>query len=127
MFRGFMYMFAIIDVYRRKIMGWDVSNTMSTEWCRDVMQDTIARHGKPEIFNTDQGSQFTSSVFIEALKRYEVKISMDGKGRALDNIYTERFWGLLNREKIYLNPPNGGVDLLQAGERLCALLFTFRF
>ena len=75
------------------------------------MQDAIAKHGKPEIFNTDQGSQFTSSVFIEALKRHEVKISMDGKGRALDNIYIERFWGSLKREKIYLNPPNGGVDL----------------
>src|SRR5690606_31518067 len=68
MFRGFMYMFAIIDVYSRKIMGWGISNTMSAEWCRDVMQDAIAKHGKPEIFNTDQGSQFTSSVFIEALK-----------------------------------------------------------
>ena len=90
---------------------WDVSNTMSAEWCRDVMRDAMERHGKPEIFNTDQGSQFTSSVFIEALKGREVKISMDGKGRALDNIYIERFWGSLKREKIYLNPPNGGVDL----------------
>ena len=111
MFRGFMYMFAIIDVYSRKIMGWDISNTMSAEWCRDVMLGAMERHGKPEIFNTDQGSQFTSSVFIEALKKHEVKISMDGKGRALDNIYIERFWCSLKREKIYLNPPNGGVDL----------------
>lgn len=111
MFRGFMYMFAIIDVYSRKIMGWDVSNTMSAEWCRDVMLDTIGRHGKPEIFNTDQGSQFTSAVFIEALRGKRVQISMDGKGRALDNVFIERFWRSLKREKIYLNPPNGGVDL----------------
>jgi len=111
MYRGFMYMFAIIDVYSRKIMGWDVSNTMSAEWCRDVMLDTMRKHGKPGIFNTDQGSQFTSAVFIEALKKNEVQISMDGKGRALDNVFIERFWGSLKREKIYLNPPNGGVDL----------------
>ncbi|MCT4153617.1 IS3 family transposase [Elizabethkingia anophelis] len=113
MFRGFMYMFAIIDVYSRKIMGWGVSNTMNAEWCRDIMLDTIARHGTPEIFNTDQGSQFTSSIFVKALQDAEVQISMDGKGRALDNVYIERFWGSLKREKIYLNPPNGGLDLYQ--------------
>ena len=77
------------------------------------MLDTIAAHGKPEIFNTDQGSQFTSSIFVKALQDAEVQISMDGKGRALDNVYIERFWGSLKREKIYLNPPNGGMDLYQ--------------
>src|SRR5690606_36470606 len=109
--KGLIYMFAIIDAYSRKLMGWDVSNTMNAEWCRDVLVDTIQRHGKREIFNTDQGSQFTSEVFVKALQKNEVKISMDVKGRALDNIYIERFWGSLKREKIYLNPPNGGVDL----------------
>lgn len=109
MSRGFMYMFGIIDVYSRKIMGWNVANTMSAELCREVMTDAIHRHGKSEIFNTDQGSQFTSAVFIKALKSHEVKISMDGKGSALDNIYIERFWRSLKREKIYLNPPNGGA------------------
>ena len=113
MFRGFMYMFAIIDVYSRKIMGWSVSNTMNAEWCRDVMLETIERHGKPEIFNTDQGSQFTSEIFVSALQDAQIQLSMDGKGRALDNVYIERFWGSLKREKIYLNPPNGGVDLYQ--------------
>ncbi|MNE12735.1 Integrase core domain protein [compost metagenome] len=111
MFKGFMYMFAIIDVYMRKIMGWDVSNTMNAEWCRDVLAHTMQNYGKPEIFNTDQGSQFTSEIFVKLLKENEVKISMDVKDRALDNIYIERFWGSLKREKIYLNPPNGGVDL----------------
>ncbi len=113
MFRGFMYMFAIIDVYSRKIMGWGVSNTMNAEWCRDIMLETIEKHGKPDIFNTDQGSQFTSSIFVRALQDAEVQISMDGKGRAIDNIYIERFWGSLKREKIYLNPPNAGMDLYQ--------------
>src|SRR5690606_39372413 len=101
---------ALPILYSRKIMGWDVSNTMNAEWCSDVLVDTIQRHGKSEIFKTDQGSQFTSEVFVSVLQENEVKISMDGKGRALDNIYIERFWGSLKREKIYLNPPNGGVD-----------------
>lgn len=113
MFRGFMYMFAIIDVYSRKIMGWNISNTMSAEWRTDVTLDTISRHGKPAIFNTDQGSQFTSEVFVTALQKEHIQLSMDGKGRALDNIFIERFWGSFKREKIYLNPPNGGVDLYQ--------------
>ncbi len=92
-------------------MGWDVSNTMNAEWFRDVLRDTMESYGSPEIFNTDQGSQFTSEVFVKLLKESGVKISRDGKGRALDNIYIERFWGSLKREKVYLNPPNGGVDL----------------
>src|SRR5690606_14295692 len=95
----------------RKIMGWDVSNTMNAEWCRDVLVDTIQRHGKPEIFNADQGSQFTSEGFVKASQKNEVKVSMDGKGRALDNINIERCWGARTSEKKYLNPPNGGVDL----------------
>ena len=111
MFRGFMYMFAILDVYSRRIVGWSVSNTMSMEWCREVLLDTIRTEGKPEIFNTDQGSQFTSPDFIQCLLNNDIKVSMDGKGRALDNVYIERFWRSLKYEYIYLNPPNGGVDL----------------
>ena len=113
MFRGFMYMAAIIDVYSRKILGWSISNTMTAKWCTELMEDTIKTHGKPEIFNTDQGVQYTSEEHISALKKHEIKISMDGKGRALDNVYIERFWRSLKQEKIYLNPPNGGVDLYQ--------------
>jgi len=111
MFRGFMYMFAIIDVYSRRIVGWSTSNTMSMEWCREVLLDTIRTEGKPEIVNTDQGSQFTSPDFVKCLLDNEIKVSMDGKGRALDNVYIERFWRSLKHEYIYLNPPNGGVDL----------------
>lgn len=113
MFRGFMYMYAIIDVYSRKIVGWDVSNTMSVEWCKSVTNEAIEKHGKPGIFNTDQGSQFTSPIFINILKKHDIKISMDGKGRALDNIYIERFWRTIKYEHIYLNPANGGIELLR--------------
>ncbi len=111
MFRGFMYLFAIIDVYSRKIVGWSVGNTMNVEWCRDVLLEAMESYGAPEIFNTDQGSQFTSPIFTKALKDNHIEISMDGKGRALDNIFIERFWGSIKREKVYINPPNGGVDL----------------
>lgn len=113
MFRGFMYLAAIIDVYSRKIVGWSISNTMSKEWCIELLEDTIEKHGKPEIHNSDQGSQYTSEKYIQALKKHEIQISMDGKGRALDNIYIERFWRSIKQEKIYLNPPNGGLDLYE--------------
>lgn len=113
MFRGFMYMAAIIDVYSRKILGWSISNSMTTKWCIELLEDTIKKHGKPEIHNSDQGSQYTSEQYIECLKRHEIQISMDGKRRALDNIYIERFWRSIKQEKIYLNPPNGGLDLFQ--------------
>jgi putative transposase len=111
LFRGFMYMAAIIDVYSRKILGWSVSNSMTKEWCTELLEGTIKKNGKPEIHNSDQGSQYTSDLYIQALKKHEIQISMDGKGRALDNVYIERFWRSLKQEKIYLNPPNGGLDL----------------
>lgn len=111
MFRGFMYMIAYIDVYSRKILNWSISNTMSAEWCAETLSETIQKHEKPEIHNSDQGSQFTSEVYINVLKSNDIQISMDGKGRATDNVYIERFWRSLKQEKIYLNPPNGGVDL----------------
>lgn len=111
MFRGFMYMFAIIDVYSRRIVGWSISNTMSMEWCREILLDTIRTEGRPEIFNTDQGSQFTSPHFVNLLLGNDIKVSMDGKGRALDNVFIERFWRSIKQEYVYLNPPNGGMDL----------------
>ncbi len=111
MFKGFMYMAAIIDVYSRKILGWSISNSMTTKWVAELLEDTISKHGKPEIHNSDQGSQYTSEDYIERLKDHEIKISMDGRGRALDNVYIERFWRSIKQEKIYLNPPNGGLEL----------------
>ncbi len=111
--RGFMYMAAIIDVYSRKILNWSISNSMSAEWCTELLKDTIKQYGEPQIHNSDQGSQYTSDVYITTLKKHNIQISMDGKGRALDNIYIERFWKSIKYEKIYLNPANGGLELYQ--------------
>lgn len=111
--RGFMYMIAIIDVYSRKVLHWSISNSMNVEWCAQVYQDTVEQYGCPEIINTDQGSQFTSPIFTKISMDNNIKISMDGKGRALDNIYIERFWRALKYEHIYLNPANGGVELYE--------------
>ena len=84
---------------------------MTSEWVAELLEDTISNHGKPEIHNSDQGSQYTSDDYIKRLKDHEIRISMDGKGRALDNVYIERFWRSIKQEKIYLNPPNGGLEL----------------
>jgi putative transposase len=86
---------------------------MTAEWCADVLKEALQKHGKPEIFNTDQGSQFTSEVFIDVLKANEIKISMDGKGRALDNIFIERLWRSVKYENIYLNVYENGADLFK--------------
>lgn len=117
MAKGFMYLFAIIDVYTRFIVGWDISNTMSAEWCASITEEAILAHGKPEIINSDQGSQFTSEVHTALLKKHEIQISMDGKGRAIDNIYIERFWRTIKYEDIYLKVYENGVFLYRGVER----------
>ena len=111
--KGFMYLCAIIDVHTRYVVNWSISNTMTAEWCRQVAEEAIEQHGKPEILNTDQGSQFTSGVFTELLKEKEVQISMDGKGRAIDNIFIERLWRSVKYEHIYLRVPDDGVGLYE--------------
>ena len=111
--KGFMFMMAIIDVKSRFILHWSVSNTMDAEWCTSVLKETLALHGKPEICNTDQGSQFTSHEFQQVLKEHTIQISMDGKGRALDNIYIERFWRSLKYEHVYLQPAEDGLGLFK--------------
>jgi len=113
MAKGFMYMTAFIDVYSRKIVGWGISNSMSKQWCLNVLEDAIARHGKPEIINSDQGSQYTSFAWTNYLEKHEIKISMDGKGRATDNIWIERFWKSLKYNYIYLNPCDNGLELFE--------------
>ena len=113
MAKGFMYMTAFIDLYSRKIVGWGISNSMSKQWCLEVLKDAIARHGKPEIINSDQGSQFTSFAWTNYLEKEDIKISMDGKGRATDNIWIERFWKSLKYDYIYLNPCDNGLDLFE--------------
>ena len=112
MAKGFMYMTAFIDVYSRKIVGWGISNSMSKQWCLNVLNDAIARYGKPEIINSDQGSQYTSTAWTNYLEKQQIKISMDGKGRATDNAWIERFWKSLKYDYIYLNPCDDGFELL---------------
>lgn len=99
--QGFMYLVAVIDWFSRYILTWQLSNTLESSFCVDALQQAL-RMGKPEIFNTDQGSQFTATVFTDVLNSAKVRISMDGKGRALDNVFIERFWRNLKYEDIYL-------------------------
>jgi len=99
---GFCYMVAIIDYYSRKILSYRISNTMDVNFCLEVLEEALRTHGTPEIFNTDQGSQFTSHVFTKILLDKGILISMDSKGRALDNIFIERFWRSLKYEDIYI-------------------------
>ena len=100
--RGFVYLVAIMDWYSRKVLSWRISNTMDAEFCVDSLEEAIRTHGKPEIFNSDQGSQFTSDAFTGVLKREGIRISMDGRGRAYDNIFVERLWRNVKHEHVYL-------------------------
>ena len=102
MAKGFAYLVAIIDLYSRKVMSWRLSNTMDASFCIEALEDAIQRFGPPEIFNTDQGSQFTSDSFTSVLKAHGVKISMDGKGRWVDNVFIERLWRSVKYEEVYL-------------------------
>ena len=102
MAQGFVYLVAVIDWFSRYILSWKVSISLDTDFCIEALEEAIEQHGQPEVFNTDQGSQFTSKNFINELAKREIKISMDGKGRALDNVFIERFWRSLKQEKIYL-------------------------
>ena len=108
-----MYLIAIIDLYSRYVLNWSLSNTMEAEWCAEILKATIEQYGKPEIFNTDQGSQFTSDVFIDVLKDNQIQISMDGKGRATDNIFIERLWRTVKYDDIYLHAYENGFELYQ--------------
>lgn len=109
--KGYMYLVGVIDLYSRYVVNWSVSNTMDAEWCKNCLEEAIEIHGKPEIVNTDQGSQFTSEVFANYVLNQDVRLSMDGKGRAIDNAFIERLWRSVKYEKLYLYPPNDGTDL----------------
>jgi putative transposase len=108
--QGFVYLCAVIDWHSRYVLSWRLSITLQSDFCIEALQAAISVYGKPEIFNTDQGVQFTSNNFIEVLQGYGIAISMDGKGRALDNIFIERFWRSLKQEKIYR------IDLISVKE-----------
>lgn len=108
---GFLYLTAIIDVYSRYIVGWGISNTLDADGPLSVLKQAIKDHGKPEIINSDQGSQFTCEQWVSYLKEEGIRISMDGKGRAVDNIFIERFFRTLKYNHIYLFPANDGLEL----------------
>jgi len=103
MARGFVYLAAVIDWYSRRVLSWRVSITMGTDFCLEAVEEAIARHGTPEIFNTDQGSQFTSDAFTGLLKAHGIAISMDGKGCWRDNVFIERLWKSVKYEEVYLH------------------------
>lgn len=107
MAKGFVYLVAIIDLYSRRVMAWKLSNTMDASFCIDALEDAIENYGAPEIFNTDQGSQFTSDAFTAVLKKHGIRISMDGKGRWVDNVFIERLWRSVKYEDVYLKAYEG--------------------
>ena len=109
--KGFLYLVAIMDWYSRRVLAWQVSNTMEVEFCIEALQEALLHHGKPEIFNTDQGSQFTSAAFTQVLKDAGIQISMDGRGRWMDNVFIERLWRTVKYECVYLHAFETGQQL----------------
>ncbi len=113
--KGYMYLFVIMDIYSRYIIGWSVSNTMETSWITQTLLQAIKQFGIPEIINSDQGSQFTSQEYVSCIKSLEsCQISMDGKGRAIDNVFVERFFRTIKYEKLYLIQLDNGVEVIKA-------------
>ena len=103
MAKGFMYLAAIIDWYSRRVLSWRLSNTLDTGFCIEALEEALKRYGAPQIFNTDQGAQFTSEAFTDVLREHSVEISMDGKGRWVDNVFVERLWRSVKYENVYLH------------------------
>ena len=118
---GFAYLVAIIDWYSRRVLSWRISNSMEAVFCVDCLEDALRSHGKPEVFNSDQGSQFTSDAFTAVLEREGIVISMDGRGRAFDNIFVERLWRSVKHEDVYLN------GYASMGELMVGLAAYFAF
>jgi putative transposase len=106
--KGFLYLVAIMDWHSRKVLTWRVSNTMTSDFCVAALHEALALYGSPSIFNTDQGSQFTSEAFTRVLLDAGVRVSMDGVGRAIDNVFIERLWRTLKYDHVYLNPAESG-------------------
>lgn len=114
--RGFMYLVAVIDWYSRKVLSWKLSNTLDADFCVEALIEAIETHGLPSIFNTDQGCQFTSTQFTETLKSHQIQISMDSKGRWMDNVMVERLWRSVKYECIYLQEFDSTLELKRALE-----------
>lgn len=106
---GFLYLIAVVDIHSRYVVGWTLTNTLEAEPCVDTVVTAIGEYGAPEIINSDQGSQFTSALWKEAMQEAKVRVSMDGKGRAIDNIFIERLWRSVKYEYVYLNPEKDGL------------------
>jgi putative transposase len=111
---GFVYLTAVMDWYSRRVLSWEVSTTLDDSFCVSALESALRRYGVPEIFNTDQGSQYTSADFIKALKSRDIRISMDGKGRAMDNIFVERLWRSVKYEEIYLKEYGSVAELVRS-------------
>jgi len=124
---GHVYLAAIIDLYTRKILAWRLSNTIDSEFCIAALEEALEQYGIPAIFNTDQGSQFTSDAFIKVLTDNNVEISMDGVNRALDNIYIERFWRTIKYEDIFMNGYETMTDLKEGIKRYLKFYNSERF
>lgn len=122
MARGFLYLVAIMDWYSRKVLAWRLSNTMTADFCVAVLEEALARFERPEILNTDQGSQFTSIAFTDTLKAAGVAISMDSHGRWMDNVFIERLWRTIKYEEIYLSAYDTVVDARAGIGRYLGLL-----
>ncbi|KAA6438820.1 IS3 family transposase [Dyadobacter flavalbus] len=118
---GFMYLTAIMDLYSRYIVGWQLSNSLEKETQTELLHATICKYGKPEVINTDQGSQYTCEHWVSTLNNLKIKISMDGKGRATDNAFIERWFRTIKQKYIYLNPEKNGLDLYQGIDRFVKL------
>jgi putative transposase len=121
MARGFCYLVAVMDWASRKVLAWRLSNTLDASFCTEALEEALARYGTPDIFNTDQGSQFTSEAFTTILQKHGIDISMDGKGRWLDNVFIERLWRSVKYEDIYLK----GYDSIGAARQGLKTYFDF--
>ena len=111
---GYLYLVAVIDLFSRYVLNWSLSNTMTSRWCRQVLEEAVQQYGKPEIVNTDQGSQFTADEFTQyVVNDLKIRLSMDGKGRAIDNIFIERLWRSVKYEHVYLFPAADGLECYQ--------------
>jgi putative transposase len=121
MARGFVYLVAVIDWCTRKVLSWRLSNTLTTDFCAEALEEALANYGTPEIFNTDQGCQFTSQEFTSILKQHGIAISMDGKGRWRDNVFVERLWKSVKYEEVYLH----AYDTVSAARSGLARYFQF--
>ena len=126
MARGFVYLTAVMDWFTRRVLAWRLSNTMEASFCIDAVEEAIAKHGCPQIFNTDQGSQFTSAEFTSVLINNGISISMDGKGAWRDNVFVERFWRTIKYEEVYLHAYDGVGEARQSIGRYIAFYNTRR-